>query len=460
MSDPIFAPLDLPSTIDVTHDAGLAFPSSGGPHFSQRQHSFHTLDNPHSWTEHQTHASLTWIKVLSILSLALFIDVIILTVYVYHGTEPKGYRDAVSASHNVSGVPLAQWLPPPNASETVTRLAFGSCSNQYQPMPYWDTLIQFKPDAVVLTGDNIYGDCITKECNELTQAYQDLHNHASFQGAKKNLVVLATLADHDYGKSDANGDNPHKDMAKALFLDFFNIFDERRDRTNEGVYKSYSWGSHNQVVQLILLDTRYSRSPFLNSDEPGFPGKEVYMPDFVDHTKQMLSHEQWAWLGNELEQPANVRIIVSSIQVLANGHGFECWRMLPHERDRFESLLKETSSNSAIVIVSGDRHMGGFYEIEGVVEITASSWTHTIPFGTFNDCKNAKECDERDDRRLDDLVRVNNFGSVEIDWETRNLTLSLRRTDATQMYRYKHHSGTDAGQAVQTQSYRIPTDQS
>ena len=82
------------------------------------------------------------------------------------------------------------------------------------------------------------------------------------------------------------------------------------------------------------------------------------------------------------------------------------------------------------------------------------------PYGESGDCKNAKECDERDDRRLDDLVRVNNFGSVEIDWETRNLTLSLRRTDATQMYRYKHRSGTDAGQAVQTQSYRIPTDQS
>ena len=461
MASDSFAPLDLPSTIDidVTHDAGLAAPASTGRPYTQRdrEHSFYTLDNPAvHWNQQQRSSGIIWIKVLSILSLALFIDVIILTVYVYKGTEPKGY-DAIT--HHTSGVPMVTWLPLPEPTTIITKLAFGSCSNQNQPMPYWDTLVKFKPNVVVLGGDNVYGDCISMECTKLTQAYQDLHDHPSFQGAQKNLAVVATLDDHDYGQSDCHGDNPHKDIARSLFLDFFNISDERRDRTNEGVYKSYFWGPKNQVVQLILLDTRYHRSAFLKSDQPGTAGKEVYMPDFVNHKKQMLSQEQWSWLEGELNEPANVRIIVSSIQVLADGHGFECWRMLPHERDRFESLLRDKSGTSATVIVSGDRHMGGFYENEGLIEVTASSWTHSIPFGTFDDCKNAVECDEKDPIRAGDMVRVNNFASIEMDWDARNLTLSLRQTDATQIYRYKHPKDgplTDAGEVLQTRTYSIP----
>jgi alkaline phosphatase D len=454
MSDPTFAPLDLPCTIDITHDTGLAAPTSSGRFYPQQQISLHTLDNPDIyWNQNLRNSSITWIKVLSILSIALFIDVIILTVYVYQGTEPKGSE---TITHHSSGVPVVQWLPPPNPTQTITKLAFGSCSNQHQPMPYWDTLVQFKPDVVVLAGDNVYGDCLDVECTTLTQAYQNLYDHASFQGVKKYLKVIATLDDHDYGQGDAHGDNPHKDIAKALFLDFFNVFDERRSRSKDGVYKSYQWGPENNVVQVILLDTRYHRSAFLKSDQPGFPGKEVYMPDFVNHEKQMLSPAQWEWLGAELEQPANVRIIVSSIQVLSDGNGYECWGMLPHERDRFESLVKQHSANSATVIVSGDRHMGGFYETNELVEMTASSWTHTIPYGAFDECRNAQECDEQDSVRLGDLVRVNNFGSVEIDWEKRTMVLSLRQTDATQMYRYKNPSGTDAGQVLQSHTYPIP----
>jgi hypothetical protein len=103
--------------------------------------------------------------------------------------------------------------------------------------------------------------------------------------------------------------------------------------------------------------------------------------------------------------------------------------------------------------------MGGFYENEGLVEVTASSWTHSIPFGTFDDCKNAVECDEKDPIRAGDMVRVNNFASIEMDWDARNLTLSLRQTDATQMYRYKHPKDgplTDAGEVLQTRTYSIP----
>ena len=37
----------------------------------------------------------------------------------------------------------------------------------------------------------------------------------------------------------------------------------------------------------------------------------------------MLGEEQWRWLGNLLREPADLRLLASSIQVVADGHGWE-----------------------------------------------------------------------------------------------------------------------------------------
>jgi alkaline phosphatase D len=405
-----------------------------------------------------------WIKALSVLSVALTVNVVILTVYIFIWTEPQGASASSSSTNTFTGTAAPginqKWAPLPDSKEVLTSIAFGSCNSQYMPQAHWDTLAKFNPDLVVLTGDNVYGDCKNETCATLKQAYDDWAAHPSFAGAKSILPVVATLDDHDYGQGDCHANNPYKDVAKKMFLDFFDIHDERRTRTDDGVYHSYKWGSGDQIVQLILLDTRYSRSPFLKSDEPGVKGKEAYMPDSYDGGTQMLSPKQWSWLEDQLAEDANVRIIVSSIQVLSDAHGFECWRMLPHERGRLERLIMDKAMpNSATVLVSGDRHVGGIYETQGgVIEMTASSWTHTIPFGAYDDCNSVQSCDEYDIMRLDDLVRSNNFGSVDIDWENRALTLSLRMADGTAAYRY-HETGdqkTDAGSVIQKHSYIIP----
>ena len=102
-----------------------------------------------------------------------------------------------------------------------------------------------------------------------------------------------------------------------MFVDFFDIPDRNH---NDGVYGAYEWGPIGQHVQLIVLDTRYARSAFLEADASK-PGKEVYMPDTVNRDKQMLSPDQWEWLEEQVKRPTNVRLVVSSIQVLAEGNG-------------------------------------------------------------------------------------------------------------------------------------------
>lgn len=207
---------------------------------------------------------------------------------------------------------------------------------------------------------------------------------------------------------------------------------------------------------MILLDTRYARSPFLDSDEKGAPGKEDYMPNTENRDKQMLSPEQWKWLEEQVVKPTDVRLIVSSVQCLSVGNGFEGWRMLPYERDRLVNML-QNQTNTTTMILSGDRHKGGFYQYQNLTEVTASSWTHTIPYGAYSDCTNAQECDEVDERRIGDFVRVNHFGSIEFHWENRTMTVSLRRTETSQasLFANGSHLIGDAGAPVQSHTYPI-----
>lgn len=94
--------------------------------------------------------------------------------------------------------------------------------------------------------------------------------------------------------------------------------------------------------------------------------------------------------------------------------------------------------------------------------MTASSWTHTIPYGAFDTCSSAVECDEIDPRRDGDFVRDNHFGSVEIDWEKRSAVIALRRAQSSYGVPYFHVSDplhlkkSDAGGVIQDRLITFP----
>ncbi|GIS25905.1 MAG: hypothetical protein CM15mP127_02780 [Gammaproteobacteria bacterium] len=54
-------------------------------------------------------------------------------------------------------------------------------------------------------------------------------------------------------------------------------------------------------------------------------------------------------------------------------HRFEKWSNFPNERAKLLSLLSKASSNSNLLIVSGDRHRGGIYKKDNLIELTSSS---------------------------------------------------------------------------------------
>jgi hypothetical protein len=54
----------------------------------------------------------------------------------------------------------------------------------------------------------------------------------------------------------------------------------------------------------------------------------------------LLGEEQWAWLERQLRQPAEVRFIASSTQIVADQKGMDEWGNYPHERSRLFDLIE------------------------------------------------------------------------------------------------------------------------
>jgi alkaline phosphatase D len=235
---------------------------------------------------------------------------------------------------------------------------------------------------------------------------------------RSTIPHLATWDDHDYGKNDAGAEFVGRHEAQRLFLQFWDVplSDVRHQR--EGVYHSQSFGPDGQRVQVILLDTRFFRSSLKPTDQRNAAGRERYLPD-EDPGKTMLGEAQWTWLAERLREPADVRLIVSSIQVVAEGHGWERWGNFPRERQRLYDLIR-ASAAGGVILLSGDRHVGGLYRETTTtpypfVEITSSGINQVFPGNR-----------EAGPNRLGAVYGAPNFGTIDVDWWERTATLSLR----------------------------------
>lgn len=309
---------------------------------------------------------------------------------------------------------------------TLTRIAFGSCAHQERPQPIWEAVLQYRPELFIFLGDNVYGDVRDGKTvdsdaeilDSLRLAYSRAAAIPDFARLRTTVPHVATWDDHDYGRNDGGEEFVHKRASQQLFADFWNLpaSDPRRQR--DGVYHAQVFGPPGRRVQVILLDTRFFRSALQPTDQRGAPGKERYVPD-EEPAKTMLGAPQWAWLAEQLQAPAELRLLVSSIQVVADGHGWERWGNFPLQRQQLYDLIGTTGAERVIVL-SGDRHIGGIYrETHGtpypIMEVTSSGITQHFPGAV-----------ETSPNRVGALYGAVNFGTIDVDWWERRLTLQLR----------------------------------
>lgn len=333
---------------------------------------------------------------------------------------------APEKAKDVVVIPMAS--KPLDISAPLTRIAFGSCLSEEEDQNIWNIIGEENADMFLFIGDNVYGDSYYKDeefkdptMPKMRRSYAKLAGHQEFADFRAATPLLTTWDDHDYGANDAGKDYPFKVLAKDLYLTAWNVpaDDERRQR--EGVYTSKIIGPAGQRVQIILLDTRSFRTDLTKTDDWGAAGKERYLPS-NDTSGSMLGAAQWAWLEGELQKPADLRLIATSIQMHAEGHGWEAWRTLPHEREKFYDLIKDTGAND-VILLSGDRHAGALYKREGLYELTASSLN--LPASKWR-AERGDTSTEAGPYRIGDMQYEVNYGLIDIDWTQRRTSLTLR----------------------------------
>ena len=292
-----------------------------------------------------------------------------------------------------------------HSTQEILALGFGSCLHQDRSMAILKTIEKKELDLFMFIGDNVYGDQKDGELDKLIRTYKQQYNN--LENFLKNVSTEFIWDDHDFGLNDGGSDYRYKDRAKELFLETWKIPSQDPRRLRDGLYFDKMIEKNGLKVHLIFLDNRTFKSEWKLTDEFNKEGKERYVEDF-DPDKTLLGKKQWQWLKDKLNEDSNIKIILSSLQILSLGHGWESWDKLPLERERLFNLIDEYNVSN-LFILSGDRHRGGFYRYKtddnnDIYEFTSSSLNLPIPFNN----------EEKGPLRIGSTYRKANFGVVRI----------------------------------------------
>ncbi|WP_374000198.1 alkaline phosphatase D family protein [Bdellovibrio bacteriovorus] len=297
-------------------------------------------------------------------------------------------------------------------SATLQRIAFSSCANQDEPQPLWKTISATQPDLFLFAGDNVYASSPYQQ--PIAEQYRKLDLISEYRSLREKVPFMATWDDHDFGMRDGGNDWAGKDAARKDFVNYWTYTRNSMPLEQGGVYHSKIIGPKKHMVQVIMLDTRYYRSSL--KEKTGFEGKAMNYEPSNEGT--VLGEHQWEWLETQLKRPADVRLIVSSIQVIAEDPPFEKWGNFPKERQRLFDLIKKTKAKN-VVILSGDRHMASISKMDlpgygALYDITGSS---------INRANNYKDADRH---YVGAVYNKENFGLAEIDWKRKSIKVDIR----------------------------------
>lgn len=281
-------------------------------------------------------------------------------------------------------------------------IAFGSCNKLDKPQTMWSDIAANNPNVWVWLGDIIYAD--TSNMKALAAHYKRLKTNPEYKKLRAKAQIIGVYDDHDFGINDGCKTYPMKKGAKKCLMDFLDVPLNSPVRKQEGAYQAYTFGKGAQRIKIIILDTRYFRDTLA----PDPTKQKRYIPNV---NGDMLGEAQWKWLENELKNSqANLNILCSSVQVIADDHGYEKWGNFPSARKRLLQLITKTKPKN-LLILSGDRHMTEVskMEIQGLpyplYDFTSSGLTHIRSGNT-----------EPNKFRVGEMIVKKNFGILKVYW--------------------------------------------
>ena len=216
-----------------------------------------------------------------------------------------------------------RWLPLPDGQ--LQRIAFGSCAKQWQAQPIWQSVIAADPDLFLFLGDAIYADTDGTGAWNVTAAqlageWNRLADKPEIQELMASVPVMATWDNHDYGTHSGGAEFPLRAESQQIFLDFFDEPADSPRRQSEGIYDAKIFGPEGRRIQIILLDTRYFKRPTIRDERTPSEKRKLnivgkYAPN-PDPAAKLLGKDQWAWLEEQLKQPAELRLIAAGTQII------------------------------------------------------------------------------------------------------------------------------------------------
>ncbi|MDX2132679.1 MAG: alkaline phosphatase D family protein [Planctomycetota bacterium] len=261
------------------------------------------------------------------------------------------WRAAVAAGACVTGAAAAQNAPPgpsvagqaqpartlpvPAKDPRDFRVSVLGCLRQNKPAPGLARYVEHRPDLALWVGDNIYADA-KDDPGIIQRCYDQLGANPDFQRLRAIAPAMVTWDDHDYGDNNETKHYTLKNESREMFVRFWGL-EKEIPSTQTGIWWSRVIETSGKRLQVILLDCRWHR------DEPG-------------PSADMLGEAQWAWLGERLAEPADLRLLVTGSQVLLPKEaGSETWDEYPAARDRLFALVREKRAQR-VLLVTGDQH--------------------------------------------------------------------------------------------------------
>lgn len=284
-------------------------------------------------------------------------------------------------------------------------IALSCCADQDAPQSMWKTINSHQPDMFLFIGNTVY---LKPDEKSLAAQYRRLHHNADYRAIREKVPFMVTWDNEEY--------NDGKDSSKKEFLREWSYIQDSLVLGQSGIYHAKIIGPKHRQVQIIMLDTHTFRSPLTKA-----PDFNPETPDYVpnnDAKATVLGEEQWSWLEEQLKRPAQMRIIVSSMPVIATEAPLENWGLFPLERQRFFDLLKKTQAHN-LIVASGDSEIGA------IAKTDIKNWgtLYDITAGPVN---MPTQDNESDPAFVDKGIGAQNFGLIHIDWGRHQMHLEIR----------------------------------
>ncbi len=267
---------------------------------------------------------------------------------------------------------------------TIKVVAFSSSANQDVAQPIWATIAGNNPDLFLFMGDNVQASKAGQK--SLTEQYHKLDHISGYRSFREKIPFMATWNDKDYGQKE--------------FLQYWAYVANSTSFGQEGIYHAKIIGPKKKQVQIVMLDTRSFRT---KAD---------------DAKATLLGDIQWDWLEGQLKRPAQVRMIVSSIPLIATEHGTDRWADFPKERQRFFDLLKKTGARN-VVVFSGNRHQSS------IAKTGVKNWGILFDI-TASPINEPLAAAEEDSAFQGSAYAGESFGLAQIDWSSKKISLQIR----------------------------------